>query len=272
MQWIRQAGQRLSVGSSRLATLLTASVIRRAAAVWRRCTGWLKEASGVGWLLRLGLLLLAAAVVRKAVTAIAAAVYERAASGAAPGLLWGAAAVWVVSAYRAGADGWAPKRPAAPPVTDEQPQSEPTAGTQKETAEDVGPAPLPGPPSVSPVELVATVRDIGTPHAQLKPIAEYLRTTTDAVRATAAGMGWPVKDVRMQGRSSTAGLRWDDCPSPSRGKPLSDVVGAGQPTDDNDDDGGDGDPGEGVRVERIGQAGAVVRHPADRVRHHTVGK
>jgi hypothetical protein len=75
-----------------------------------------------------------------------------------------------------------------------------------------------------------------TPHAQLKPLAEHLGTTTDAVRATAAGLGWAVKDVRMQGRSASAGLRWDEAPSPEQAYPSPGVVGAGQPADDNDDD------------------------------------
>ena len=80
------------------------------------------------------------------------------------------------------------------------------------------------------------MREVGTPHAQLKPLAEHLRTTTDAVRAAAAGMGWAVKDVRMQGRSASAGLRWDEVPSPEQAYPDPGVVGAGQLADDDNDD------------------------------------
>lgn len=235
MQWLRQAGHRLSAGSGRLSALLAAGALRRAQAVWRRGASWLGESTGLAWLLRLGLLLLAAAIVRKAVTAVGVALYERAASGAAPGLLWGAAAVWVVAAYRVGRDGWTPKQAhaveeAVPEGGKEQPGPDPAASSPPPAA------PLP----VSPVALVAAVRDIGTPHAQLKPLAEHLGTTTDAVRAAAARDGWPVKDVRMQGRSASAGLRWDEVPSPHPAGPFPGVVGAGQAADDDNDDTGRG--------------------------------
>jgi hypothetical protein len=50
--------------------------------------------------------------------------------------------------------------------------------------------------------------------------AEHLSTTTDVVRAAAAGMGCPIKEVRMADRSTSAGLRWDECPSPAPADPL----------------------------------------------------
>jgi hypothetical protein len=104
----------------------------------------------------------------------------------------------------------------------------------------------------------------------LKPLAEHLGTTTDAVRAAAGAVGWPVKDVRMEGRSSSAGLRWDDCPSPTILAPSSGVVGAGQHADDNDDDTEGEHPREGFRVQAIGQGGRLVHDPADAVRHHQI--
>lgn len=253
VQWLRTAVHRIAVGSGRRATYLTAWTVHRARRIWRRATGWLGEGEGLGWLLRLAVLFLVAAIVRKIATALAGGIYHRVEDGGAPWLLWGAAACWIVSAYRAGAEGWKPKRPAVPdaPPGDEaesKPDKKAKEGTEQALAK---PPEKQSAPPVSPVELVAAVRDVGTPHAQLKPVAEHLRTTTDAVRAAAAGIGWPVKDVRMEGRSSSAGLRWDDCPSPGQAYPSSGVVGAPTCTDvadDNDDDRPGEGRGEGLRV------------------------
>ncbi|MFD8805584.1 hypothetical protein [Streptomyces sp. NPDC059597] len=252
MQWLRHAGQRISVGSGRRATYLAAWALHRARRIWQRATAWLGAGEGLGWLLRLAVLLAGAALLRKIIAALAVALYARVRDGGAPWLLWAAATWWVVSAYRAGADGWKPRRPAAPAQAAEaQPAVEPPDGEQQPATdgaaletEQTTAAPL----AVSPVALVAAVRDIGTPHAQLRPLAEHLFTTTDAVRATAARMGWPVKDVRQAGRSASAGLRWDECPSPAPTAPSPGVVGPGQAADDNDDDSGEG-PREGVRVD-----------------------
>ncbi|WP_228916853.1 hypothetical protein [Streptomyces sp. DH20] len=261
MQWIRTAGQRLSTGSARLATHLLARAIVRARTVWQKATGWLGEASGLSWLLRLAALLALAAILRKIVTAVAVALYARVEAGSAPWLMWGAAGLWVVAAYRCGRDNWTPKAHTEEPSEDKEQQPE------EPTVEAQAPA---GPPTVSPVALIAAVRDIGTPHAQLRPLAEHLATTTDAVRAAAAGMGWPVKDVRMAGRSSTAGLRWDECPTPPPADPSPSVVGAGQPADDNNDDTSREGAREGLRKEPIGQSAFILRDPAETVRHHTV--
>ncbi|MFE6634685.1 hypothetical protein ACFVFT_14890 [Streptomyces tendae] len=266
MQWIRQAGQRIATGSGRLATHLASRALHRGRRVWQRSTGWLGEASGLGWLLRLAVLLAAAALLRKVATAVAAGVYARVEAGAAPWLMWSTAGLWVVAAYRCGRDGWKPKQPAAKPSTGEE---QPEADDQEQEAAE-SPAPV-GPRPVSPVALIAAVRDVGTPHAQLKPLAEHLFTTTDAVRAAAAGIGWPVKDVRMEGRSSSAGLRWDECPSPAPADPSQGVVGAGERADDNDDDTGGEGPREGIAVRRT-DGGLVIYDLADRHRRRgTVG-
>ncbi|MFJ6061615.1 hypothetical protein ACIQHU_01100 [Streptomyces tendae] len=264
MQWIRQAGQRIATGSGRLAAHLASRALRLGRRVWQRSAGWLGEASGLGWLLRLALLLAAAALLRKVATAVAAGVYARVEAGAAPWLMWGAAGLWVVAAYRCGRDGWAPRRTAEAPADDE---SLPDAEQQddQEAAEQAPAGPLP----VSPVALIAAVRDVGTPHAQLKPLAEHLSTTTDAVRAAAAGIGWPVKDVRMEGRSSSAGLRWDECPSPAPAAPSSGVVGAGEGADDNDDDTGGEGPREGIDVRRT-NGGMIIYDLADRHRRRGI--
>ncbi|MGW4300409.1 hypothetical protein ACWEHT_11590 [Streptomyces sp. NPDC004646] len=243
LQWLRTAAHRLSVGSGRRATYLTTWALHRARRIWQRATTWLREGEGIGWLLRLTVLIAGAALIRKITTTLAVALYARVRDGGAPWLLWAAATWWVVSAYRAGADDWNPRRPAAP-LQEEESDAPAPAPTEEEAPpteapEDSTPE-AEQPPAerlrVSPTELVAAVRDIGTPHAQLKPLAEHLRESTDAVRATAASMGWPVKDVRMAGRSASAGLRWDEYPSPAPADPPPGVVGAGQRTDDNDDD------------------------------------
>jgi hypothetical protein len=261
MQWIRTAGQRLSTGSGRLATHLLARAIGGVRTVWRRATGWLGEASGLSWLLRLAVLLALAAILRKIVTAVAVGLYARVEAGSAPWLMWGAASLWVIAAYRCGRDDWTPKARTA----------EPSESSEEQPDEPAVEAPAPaGPPSVSPAELAAAVAAIGTPHAQLRPLAEHLGTTTDAVRAAAAGMGWPVKDVRMAGRSSTAGLRADEAPPLPPTAPSDGVVGAGQPADDNDDDTSREGVREGVWKEPIGQSAFILRDPAETVRHHSV--
>lgn len=271
VQWLRAAVHRIAVGSGRRATYLAAWTAHRGRSIWARATGWLGEGEGVGWLLRLVVLLGLGAVLRKILTAIALGIYHRVEHGGAPWLMWGAAVCWIASAYRAGADDWKPKRPAVPdsPAADEQ--EAPASEGESDNAEQP-PVEQPKTPPVSPVALVAAVRDVGTPHAQLKPLAEHLGTTTDAVRAAAAGLGWAVKDVRMQGRSASAGLRWDDCPSPTILAPSPGVVGAGQPADDNDDDRPGEGHGEGLRVVAIGQGGVVVHHSAEVVRHHSLRK
>ncbi|MFF7452117.1 MULTISPECIES: hypothetical protein [unclassified Streptomyces] len=232
VQWLTAAVRRIDIGSRRRATYLTVWTVHRARRRWNVTRAWLDEGTGFGWLLRAALLLGAAALLRKTVTAIAVGIYHRVEDGGAPWLLWAAAASWTVSAYRAGAEGWKPKRPAVPDA--EEQEKAPTDDEQPDLAAPQQAAPAV--PPVSPVALIAAVRDIGTPHAQLKPLAERLGTTTDAVRAAAAGLGWTVKDVRMQGRSASAGLRWDEVPSPPPLDPSPGVVGAGQPADDNDDD------------------------------------
>ncbi|MFF9215604.1 hypothetical protein [Streptomyces viridosporus] len=266
MQWIRQAAQRLSTGSVRLALHLTAQAIDRGRRIWRGAAGWLGEGTGFGWWLRLAVLLAAAALLRKIVTAIAVSVYLRVESGAAPVLAWGAAGIWVVAAYRCGRDDWEPSAPKQLAGGEQLPAD--VATETEPAAEEVPAGPLP----VSPVALIAAVRDIGTPHAQLKPIADHLGTTTDAVRAAAAGLGWPVKDVRMAGRSASAGLRWDEAPTPPPTDPSPAVVGAGQPADDNDDDTGEEGPREGIDVRRT-NGGLIIYDLADTHRRRgTVGR
>lgn len=250
-QWLRTAVHRIAVGSGRRTTYLTAWTAHRARRIWQCATGWLGKGTGVGWVLRLAVLLAVTAVARKIGTAVAAGIYHRAADGRAPWLLWGAALWWIVSAYRAGAEGWTPKRPAVPAQkTGSNKGEEPAAEVGGEDAASSAPAPEPE-RVISPIELIAAVRDVGTPHAQIVPLAGHLRVSTDAVRAAAARMGWAVKDVRQAGRSASAGLRWDEVPAPLPVDPSPGVVGAGQRADDNDDDTLREGPREGVHVAHI---------------------
>lgn len=241
-QWLRTAAIRVGVGSGRLGV----HIGRRTVTYGRRrgasAKGWVGDSAGFDKGLRIGLLAGALLIARKIATAIARWAYHRIESGAWGPFLFAAAGVWIVAAYRCGRPGWEPKeRPVK--NASEVPEAEPES-VEEEVAEEVPqPAPEEPPavslkkaPPVSPVALVAAVRDIGTPHAQLKPLAEHLGTTTDAVRAAAAGMAWAVKDVRMQGRSASAGLRWDEAPSPEEAYPSSaSSVQVGAPDDDNDD-------------------------------------
>lgn len=254
-QWLRTAVHRISTGSGRRATYLATWLVHRVRRTWQRTTRWLEEGTGLSWWLRLAMILGAAAIARKILTVLATGLYHRAATGGAPWLLWGTALWWGISAYRAGADDWKPKRPAIPAETS---GSDDTEGGPAQASDEsaVSPDPVGEKRSaservISDVELIAAVRDVGTPHAQLVPLAGHLRVSTDAVRAAAARMGWTVKDVRQSGRSASAGLRWDEVPPPPPAEPLPGVVGAGQRADDDNDDTLGGGPREGVHVAHI---------------------
>ncbi|MFM9629390.1 hypothetical protein ACKI10_17405 [Streptomyces galilaeus] len=229
VQWIRQAGQRIATGSARRTAQLAASTLRLARNLWRRAASWLGEASGLSWVLRLAVLLAVAMVLRKVVVAVAAAVYARVESGQAWWLLWGAAIAWTVAAYRAGREDWQPKQDtlAAEPGPGEESLAEP-AGPRAPTA----------------AELVAAVREIGTPHAHLKALAAHLRTTTERVREAAAAAGLAVTDVRMGGRPST-GVRGDVLPSLPSPDPTGGVVGAGQPANNDNNNAFETAPDQG---------------------------
>lgn len=237
VQWLRAAVSRVAIGSGRRADQVASGVVRRVSRAYDRASGWVREASGFAMLFRLGLLVAAAALLRRMAVAVGGAVCRHLEDGSR--LLWVAALWWIVAAYRAGADGWEPKaQVSAQPEASADEVEAAASEAADEPAATVKSEP-PAPP-FSDVALVAAVRDIGTPNAQLVPLAEHLATTTDAVRAAAARLGWPVKDVRQTGRSASAGLRWDEAPTPPpiapSPAPSSGVVGAGQETDDNDDD------------------------------------
>lgn len=257
-QWLRAAADRVCVGSARLAADRGGRLIRSLRTRYTRTRAWVGESSGFDKVLRVALLVGVALLARAIGVAVARWAYHRIQSGAWWPLLVAATVAWLVAAYRAGRTDWKPT-PAPAPADAALGGDDEADEDQPEPAAEQTPA---GPPPVSPVALVAAVRDVGTPHAQLKPLAEHLGTTTEVVRAAAAGMGWPVKDVRMQGRSSSAGLRWDDLPPLPPADPSPGVVGAGQPADDNDDDTGGEGPEKGVRVVRT-NGGLIVYDLAD---------
>jgi hypothetical protein len=250
-EWLRAAVDRVSVGSQRLATRSIGRVVRGVSSRFGRWSWWVQLPLAYVALLR-GPVVLAR---------IGDRVHERVASGAWTGVLTVTTVLWIVAAYRVG------RNEEASPTVD----VEPGEVDEEQPEPALGQSPV-GRPAVTPVALVAAVRDIGTPHAQLKPLAQHLLTTTDAVRAAAAELGWPVKDVRQDGRSSSAGLRWDECPSPESIYPLSDDVGAGQPADDNDDDSGKEGVRKGVRVKPIGLAGKSLFGPDTEERANLPGE
>lgn len=240
MQWLRAAAGRVTVGSQRL---VVHGIGRCFNAVRARVARW-------AWRVQLAVLLLVLYRGPAVAAHLGDAIHRRVASGAWGRALFITAGLWLLVAHRAGRDGWEPKQHPEPAGG--------AAGQEQAAVQDAAGSSL-----VSPVALVAAVRDIGTPHAQLKPLAEHLGTTTDAVRAAAQRMAWAVKDVRMQGRSASAGLRWDECPSPAEAYPSPGVVGAGQPATDDDD----------TRIVEIGGGAGLIAYPPEtKTKYHRVTK
>ncbi|WP_394425459.1 hypothetical protein [Streptomyces sp. SGAir0957] len=146
---------------------------------------------------RAALLLAAAFIVRKIATAVGGGLYRRIEDAETPWLLWAAAAWWIVSAYRAGAKDWKPKRPAIPPEPAEsqaEPEAEPEAkaeekdgeqpaadGAQEKAEPAAGAAPA-DPPRPILSDLRIALARIGTPHAHLAALAADIGTTPERVR------------------------------------------------------------------------------------------
>ncbi|MFI8535372.1 hypothetical protein ACIGMX_34645 [Streptomyces aquilus] len=246
VQWLRAAIIRVGVGSGRRGAYLGAWIVHRGRRTWQRATGWLDEGEGFGWWLRLALLLLGAAILRKIVTALAVGIWHRIESGSAPWLLWGAATWWVVSAYRAGVEDWKPKRPAAPdtpPESDAPPAEEQVELTPADKAvdEDLAAEQLAaGPPLPILPDLRISLLRIGTPHAHITALADDLGTTAERVREALAKWGIPVEPVRMKGRpSSSTGVKGGPAVHPALAPRPEDVavVAAGQPANNDNNNG-----------------------------------
>ncbi|TMU98083.1 hypothetical protein [Streptomyces sp. DASNCL29] len=272
MEWIRAAAQRISCGSGRLCWLIARRITSRGAARarawWAGVTGWLAEAAGLAWLLRLGLLIGAGLIARKLLLNVGRSIGN---AHAPEGLMWVLALVWLITSYRIGRPDWQP--PAEPEPETEQVPAEETE-KRDEDAEDepaAEPPARPAPPTLA--QLRAAVAEIGTPHAHVAVLAEHLGTTADLVREGLVVAGIPVDAVRMKGRGSSTGVRAEDLPPPSGSSSAAPegVVGTGQSAN-NDNNNAPTDPAEkGLRVERIGQSGMVMRDPAETVsRRHAV--
>lgn len=230
VQWLRTAATRVSVGSARLAAHLAVGMARRGLKEWRRATGWLGEGQGIGWLLRLAVLIGVAAILRKLGMSVLAALYGHVAAGGAPWLMWGAAAVWLIAAYRCGRDDWQPKqRPKpAPEQPVEQQLADDADEEQPEPAVEQAPT---GPPLPSLADLRLSLAKVGTPHAHLAVIAADLGTTADRVREALAEWSIPVEAVRMQGRGTSTGVKGGT--HPALEPTPDDVVAAGQLSNNN---------------------------------------
>ncbi|MGW2708676.1 hypothetical protein ACWC4J_06740 [Streptomyces sp. NPDC001356] len=222
MQWIRTAAQRISVGSGRLTLLIARRITRRGAArlqAWGRgVTGWLGQAAGLEWLFRLGCLIGLGLVARRVLLAVSGGILDRA-DAVASLLMWPAALVWLVVAYRIGQDDW---RPAGEPdKVEQQPLAE---------QPEPGPDPEPVQPAEQPLptreELAEALARVGTPHAHIAVLADDLRVPAEQVRAALDRHGVRVEPVRMRGRGSSTGIKAGSLPAPP--PPPVGVVAAGE--------------------------------------------
>ncbi|MEU2181246.1 hypothetical protein [Streptomyces thermolilacinus] len=268
MQWVRAAAGRLTVGSERLAATRARAVVAWVRDTWARTMGWLGEASGIAWAVRLAALLAAAWMLRKIGVAVGGAAARR--LDASPWLMWPALALWIIAAWRAGHPD---KDPSKPPEA-------PPAGTPKATR--TGPA---AGLTVDQIRALLHAAFRTDDQAHVAVLADRLTEATGRawtaadVRAAAETAGARVeKNVRMPGHNPSTGIRRSTLPDPSPTPPpgpVDGVVVAGQPTPTEaatttatppaDT------PREGVRVEPIGDTGhLIVRHPADAARRHTL--
>ncbi|MFJ9758304.1 hypothetical protein [Streptomyces sp. NPDC101149] len=253
-QWLRTAGERIYVGSGRLFWLLARKVTGRARTSGQGVRAWLVETPGLNWLFRAGLLLLGALLLKKVIVAVAGGLARRV--DAAPWLMWPLVIAWLIAAYRVGRPDW-------PPPKAREAESEVTV-----EREDGEPHQVPSAPGAA--ELVAAVRQIGTPHAHLAALAEHLGTTGERVREGCAAAGLEVTAVRMRGRGSSTGVRGDVLPPLPSPAPEC-VVAAGQPANNDNNNASGDEPREGVRVQHI-EGGLIVYDLSDSQRHHVIRK
>ena len=258
VQWAREAARRISRGSSRLVWLLGRRISRRGVAharrMWRGIFAWLGAASGFDWLLRAAILVVGGLLAKHfapGVGHLALRILE-----AASGYMWAIAAVWVIAAYRLGADDWKPPaddQDAEQPV---EPEQQPVDGAQ--------PAPADERPLPTREQLVAALHEIGAPHAQFVPLAEHLGVDTARVREACKAAGIPTRDgVRMRGRSSAAGVARGDfppLPSPTGDPSAASLLGAAT-SNNNDNNAATLAAGEGRTI-------VITDDPENPYRHH----
>lgn len=224
-EWLRTALDRVCVGSGRLFWHHTRRSVAAGRRLWARCAAWLGESSGLAWGCRAAALGVAGLVAGRVALALGASIARRVDS--ARWLVYPAAAVWLIAAYRAGHPDWKPKRPTpAPAAPDEQPEPGDEPDDDSGTADRAAP----GPPLPTRDQLAATLHRIGTPHCHTAALAEALGIPTDRAREALAAAGIPTDTVRMKGRGSSTGVRAADFPPLPRdgeGSPVG-VVAAGQ--------------------------------------------
>ncbi|MET9142427.1 hypothetical protein [Streptomyces sp. NPDC004042] len=258
-EWLRTAADRLAVGSGRLATRYVGRALATSTAWVGRWPGWLKA----------GAVLVALARGPQVLARLGDWAHARAASGAwAPGLFT-TAGLWAVAAYRAGR---ADRQPAGESTTPVREGGEEPAASESGPDDDAGEQPsaeplLPGLP-----DLRTALLRVGTPHAHLAVLAAAIGTTPDRVREALDRWEIPVEAVRMQGRGTSTGVKGGPAAHPALAPRPDDVadVAAGQPGNNSNNNAPDIPAEEGLRVEAIGLSGAIIRDPADTVRHHTV--
>jgi hypothetical protein len=241
MQWIRTAAQRISRGSGRLTILIARRITVRGAARLRAwgsgISGWLGQASGGEWLLRLCCLIVLGLVARRVLQGVSDGLLGTV-DAVATRLMWPASIVWVIVAYRIGREDWRPRSER------KEPDSEPAATEVDDEDDDGGdeqfvhavedqPA---GPPLPTREQLAESLARVGTPHAHIAALADDLSTTPEQVRAALDQYGVPVEPVRMRGRGSSTGIKGGSLPTPAR--PHGGVVAAGQPANNNDNNSG----------------------------------
>ncbi|MEV0090437.1 hypothetical protein [Streptomyces sp. NPDC050738] len=193
-------------------------------------------------MLRVVLLLAAAALSRKIVLHLGAAVARR--IDAAAWVMWPLVVVWCVVAYRIGHPDWQPKDKSG---AAEEGSAEPSEAAAPSDAEPVLPVVSVGPYLPNIQDLRESVARVGTPHAHISVLAVDLGTTAERVREALSRWGVPVEPVRMRGGGSSTGVKGDH---PALLVAANRVVAAGQPTNNNSNNSTEVEHGEGLSIIR----------------------
>lgn len=257
-QWLRAAAARIVTGSEILARARTRRLVGWVRSVWRRTMGWLGEASGIAWALRLAVLLAAVWVLRKIGLSLAAMLARR--LEASSWLLWPALALWLIAAWRAGGGKTGPAPAAA---AAEEPAEEGLA--EGMTVDEIR-------------ALLIGVFGLD-PQVHVKVLAERLTQSTGRpwsaadVRAAVKAAGGRVETgVRMPGLNPSTGVRRtmlpDPSPTPPPG-PVAGVVVAGQPTPTGSATATPTGPATGLG-EGAGKRFTIVDDPGNPYRHTVI--
>lgn len=130
-------------------------------------------------------------------------------------------------------------------------------------AEDAAPG-----PALDPADVARELHAVADPHAHLQPVADRLRVPAPALREALKAMGVPVsRGVRMKGRGVSTGVKRGDLP-PLPPTPIAAPEGV-LTSNNNSNNAPPAAPREGLRVEPIGQAGAVVHVESERRAYST---